>query len=110
MEIFMKTIFKLSKTDKNPEDFDQDQLEKGIEVEKEHTRDEKKAEQVAMDHLEESKDFKDGKGAKYYDKLDKMEEEIKDELKDASRYFDLMKFASITPLLKEGGLRSDLQE
>ena len=41
------------------------QLEKGIEVEKEHTKDEKEAERIALDHLFEIPD--------YYDRLDKME-------------------------------------
>lgn len=41
------------------------QLEKGIEVEKEHTEDEKKAERIALDHLFEIPD--------YYDRLAKME-------------------------------------
>ena len=41
------------------------QLEKGIEVEKEHTEDEKEAERIALDHLFEIPD--------YYARLDKME-------------------------------------
>lgn len=52
--------------DKNkPEDFDQEQLKKGIEVEMEHTNDPKLAEEIAMDHLAEIPD--------YYDRLSKME-------------------------------------
>ncbi len=41
------------------------QLRKGIEVEKEHTKDESKAREIAMDHLYED--------PKYYDKLSKIE-------------------------------------
>ena len=41
------------------------QLEKGKKVELEHTDDSEKAEEIAMDHLEEMPD--------YYDRLDKME-------------------------------------
>ncbi len=41
------------------------QLEKGKKVELEHTDDDQKAEEIAMDHLEEMPD--------YYDRLDKME-------------------------------------
>ena len=77
---------------KEPDDFDKDQLEKGKNVEKEHTTDEDTATEIAMDHLEESDDKKDKKGGKYYDKLDDMEKEIEKE-KKASIYFDLMKFA-----------------
>ena len=40
------------------------QLKKGIEVEKEHTNDESKAKEIAMDHISED--------PKYYDKLSKM--------------------------------------
>lgn len=49
------------------------QLEKGIEVEKEHTKDEIKAAEIALDHLKEDD--------KYYDKLAKagLEEENKDD-------------------------------
>lgn len=43
----------------------QDQLEKGIKVEFEHTKDKKVAEQIAKDHLFETPD--------YYDKLAKVE-------------------------------------
>jgi len=62
------------------ERFDKEQFEKGIKIELEHTNDPEVAEEIVKDHLQETKDFKDGKGAKYYDKLDKMEEEFKDEL------------------------------
>jgi len=62
------------------EKFDAEQLEKGIGVELEHTDDPEKAKEIVKDHLMESKDFEGGEGAKYYDKLDEMEEEMKDEL------------------------------
>jgi hypothetical protein len=45
--------------------YDQSQLSKGIEVEKEHTTDENLAANIAMNHLDESKD--------YYTKLQQME-------------------------------------
>lgn len=43
------------------------QLRKGIEVEKEHTQDERLAREIALDHLWELPD--------YYDKLSKMEKD-----------------------------------
>jgi len=50
----------------DPEDFDIDQIAKGIKVEMvEHTDDPEKALEIAMDHLTELDD--------YYDRLDKME-------------------------------------
>ncbi len=54
---------------KKPEDFDKKQLSKGIKVEMEHTNDEKKAKEIAMDHLTEDE--------KYYDKLAKIENKHK---------------------------------
>jgi len=42
------------------------QLKKGIEVEKEHTTDSKKAREIALDHIKEKPD--------YYDELEKVEE------------------------------------
>ena len=48
-----------------PEDFYQEQLKIGIEVEKEHTPDEELAKKIAMDHLTEMPD--------YYTKLKEME-------------------------------------
>lgn len=47
-----------------PEEFDEDQLERGIEVELEHTDDEQLALEIAMDHLVEEDD--------YYDQLDSL--------------------------------------
>ncbi|KKK86907.1 hypothetical protein LCGC14_2758550 [marine sediment metagenome] len=60
--------------DISSEEFDADELAKGIEVEKEHTDDEKSAEEIAKDHLKEIPD--------YYTRLQKMEEEAKAELSD----------------------------
>jgi 2'-5' RNA ligase len=51
--------------EKSPEDFEEAQLKKGIEVELEHTDDRDLAEEIAMDHLTED--------PKYYDKLEIME-------------------------------------
>lgn len=62
----VKDKLKGGKADKKqPTDFPLDQLEKGIEVEKEHTDDPYKAIEIAMDHLAED--------TKYYTKLEKME-------------------------------------
>jgi hypothetical protein len=52
---------------KEPGDFDDGQIVKGIEVEMEHTNDPKKAREIAMDHLTED--------AHYYDKLETIEGE-----------------------------------
>lgn len=63
------------KADDTPsEEFDADELTKGIEVEKEHTNDEGLAEEIAKDHLKEIPD--------YYTRLQKMEDEAKAELLD----------------------------
>ncbi|MFA5154049.1 MAG: DUF5661 family protein, partial [Clostridia bacterium] len=50
---------------KKDEEFDDEQLEKGKDVEKEHTDDEDMAKEIAKDHLTEKDD--------YYDKLEDME-------------------------------------
>lgn len=50
----------------SPESIKQ-QIEKGKKIELEHTDDDQKAEEIAMDHLSEMPD--------YYDRLDKMEKE-----------------------------------
>ena len=50
-----------------PQDFDQRELEMGIEVEMEHTDDPEIAKEIAMDHLKEIPD--------YYTRLKKMEDE-----------------------------------
>ena len=55
--------------DKDPEDFDEDAVEKGKKVEMEHTDDPELAEEIARDHLSES--------PRYYDALEKMEEDLK---------------------------------
>ena len=80
------------------DDFDQDQLQKGIEVEKEHVikftdkgsvkkfkdTDLSKAKEIAKDHLMEIPD--------YYDRLDAMEEGAKEE----GKYIDVVKKKSNT--------------
>lgn len=80
--------------------YDPDQLEKGIRVELEHTNNPELAKEIAKDHLEESKDFRDGNGGKYYDKLEDIEENIKDELVKANKLQKLIVFAN--NLEKEG--------
>lgn len=51
--------------DKKPSDFDSKQLQKGTEVEKEHTEDPEVAKEIAMDHLTEDPE--------YYKKLETIE-------------------------------------
>lgn len=66
--------------DEDPDKYDQDQLEKGTEVEMEHTDDPELAEEITTDHLEESEDFKDSdkpEDKKYYNELTDMEEDMK---------------------------------
>lgn len=53
--------------DKNPTDYDPEEIQKGTKVELEHTDDPGMALDIAMDHLEESND--------YYTRLNKMEKE-----------------------------------
>lgn len=50
---------------KSSEDFNKEQLDKGINIELEHTNDRKIAEEIAMDHLVED--------PKYYNKLELIE-------------------------------------
>lgn len=59
---------------KDPSEFDQDELEKGIKVEREHTDDDDLAEEIASDHLAEFPN--------YYEELEKMETKLKKQ-KDA---------------------------
>jgi hypothetical protein len=67
--------------DNQPDErYDKGQLEKGTKVELEHTDDPEKAKEITKDHLEETKDFKDGDGAKYYDELEDMEEKMEKKL------------------------------
>jgi len=90
--------------DKNkPEDFDKDQIDKGVKVEKEHTDDPEKAKEIVMDHLEESGDKKGKDGGKYYDKLDKMEKEIEKDkkAKKAKNLFNLLKSAKKSKKVNE---------
>lgn len=59
-------------TDNRPDsNYDQRQLDLGIDVEKEHTDDPYIAKKIAKDHLDEIPD--------YYDRLIKMEKEAKGE-------------------------------
>lgn len=59
--------------EKEPDDFNREQLEKGQEVEMEHTDDPEKAKEIAMDHLEEHSDYYIG-----LEHLEKMLEEIEE--------------------------------
>jgi hypothetical protein len=91
------------------EKYDKEQLGKGIGVEMEHTEDWKVSKEIAKDHLEESKDFKSGRGGKYYDKLDKNEKEIEKEVgkmeeKKSSMIIKLISLAN--ELEKDGNIRA----
>jgi len=75
--------------------YDKDQVDKGIKIEMEHTEDPETATEIVKDHLEETKDYADGKGVKYYDKLEEMENKFKKELvkKKSELIEDLVSFA-----------------
>lgn len=60
------TLNDIAKKHKVPVEVLKKQLKKGINIEKEHTKSEKMANEIAIDHLYED--------PKYYDKLDKIEE------------------------------------
>ena len=66
---FKKKIPKGRSSGKNPSDFSEEQIQKGIKVELEHTDDRDLAKEIAMDHLDEF--------PKYYKELDKMEKKLK---------------------------------
>lgn len=77
-ETLLETINKLKggKGDKlSPEDVDSKELEMGIKVELEHTKDREKAKEIALDHLSEN--------PHYYNKLKKSG--LADELKEGLR-------------------------
>ncbi|MFA5398414.1 MAG: DUF5661 family protein [Methanogenium sp.] len=65
---------------KKDEEFDQEQLAKGKDVEKEHTNDEDMAKEIAKDHLTERGD--------YYDKLEDMEKKESNLRKKSDHYQD----------------------
>jgi len=66
---FKEKIPKGRSSGKKPSDFSEEQIQKGIKVELEHTSDRELAKEIAMDHLEEFSD--------YYKELDKMETKLK---------------------------------
>jgi len=66
---FKEKIPKGRSSGKNPSDFSEEQIQKGIKVELEHTDDRDLAKEIAMDHLDEF--------PKYYKELDKMEKKLK---------------------------------
>lgn len=53
------------------------QIQKGIDVEKEHTNSEQEAHEIARDHLDEFPD--------YYDRLEKMEKKAKEDVSEATK-------------------------
>lgn len=73
-----KTVKDIAKKHKVSEEHIQSQLKMGIDVEMEHTKDKKKAKEIAMDHLMESPD--------YYTKLAEMEDSF--EKARTGRYSD----------------------
>lgn len=75
---------------KDPKDFDQKQLAKGIKVELEHTSDETLAQEIAMDHLTED--------PMYYEKLEKMEKAKKESV---NRYLKALVKEEVQKALKE---------
>jgi len=82
--------------DQPDEKFDKEQLEKGTRVELEHSKDPEIAKEITKDHLTETKDFKDGKGAKYYDKLEDLEDEVKEELTEKVKAQMLLNLVSLS--------------
>lgn len=68
------TVEEIAKKHKVPVEEIEKQVEIGIKVEKEHTDNEEEAKRIALDHLFEIAD--------YYDRLTKMEDEAKKELKE----------------------------
>jgi hypothetical protein len=70
-------LFKNWDKKRNPDDYDQKQLQKGLKVEMEHTDNKEIAQNIAMDHLDESNDKKGEKGGKYYELLEEVEKKIK---------------------------------
>lgn len=61
-----KEIIEGGRADNLPDDaFDQKQIQKGVKVEQEHTKNKALAKEIAKDHLSEFSD--------YYDRLEKME-------------------------------------
>jgi ADP-ribose pyrophosphatase YjhB (NUDIX family) len=71
-----KTLKEIAKKHNVSEDHISNQLEMGIKVEMEHTKDKKKSKEIAIDHLTES--------ANYYTELAKMEEGFKDNVEKSS--------------------------
>jgi predicted transcriptional regulator len=63
------------------EEYSQEQLTKGIEVEKEHTEDEEICAIIAAHHLDEISD--------YYDRLDRMEQEAESKTPKAPKNEDI---------------------
>lgn len=85
------------------EKYDEEQLGKGIGVEMEHTHDWEVAKEITKDHLEESKDFKDGEGGKYYDKLEEGEKKIENEIEKAHKASQIQKLVSLANHLEDMG-------
>ena len=56
--------------DKDPSKYNQEELNRGIKIELEHTNNKEIAKQITMDHLEEFPN--------YYEELEKMEKKLED--------------------------------
>lgn len=74
------------KNERKDEDYDAEQLKKGIEIELEHTKDKELAKSIAMDHLDEH--------PRYYEFLTKMEKEMEAAPNKAALVYSLVAFAN----------------
>jgi len=71
LEHYLEYLSEIGKHNDAPDDrYDAKELERGIEIEMEHTDNEDEAKSIAKDHLSEIPD--------YYTRLDKMEGEAKE--------------------------------
>jgi len=62
--------------DKDPDDFDPKELEKGVKVEMEHTDDPEIATEITMDHMVENPTSEEPISSDYYEGLDEMEKKL----------------------------------
>jgi len=81
---YERCVKKVKKKQASGERVDSKALDKGTKIEMEHTDDKDLAEEIAMDHLKEHKN--------YYELLPKMEKELEEkEAKSSTTHFDLIK-------------------
>jgi glutamate synthase domain-containing protein 3 len=69
------------KADGMPDEaFDKKEVEEGVKIEREHTKDKEKAKEIAQDHLAETGKVRDGKiHSPYYGQLHEFEQKVKRE-------------------------------